>query len=72
VAEEEVVAHRVRDDLGNVSVRELDEGVMLALAGALVAREAEASNFAKLGKIGTHLVFVEAVGDAAKVDDAGD
>lgn len=72
MAEEEVVVHGVRSDPGYVSVRELDEGVVLALAGALVAREAEASDFAELGKVGAHLVFIEAVRDAAEVDDAGD
>jgi len=72
VAEEEVVVHRVRDDLGYISVRELDKGVMLALASALIAREAEASDFTELGKVGAHLVFVETVGDAAEVDNAGD
>lgn len=63
--EHEVVVHCFGDDLGDGGGGEFEEGVVLGGAGGAVSREAEAGEVAELGEVGTHLGFVEAVGDAA-------
>jgi hypothetical protein len=68
VAEEEVIVHRVHNDLRNFHMLELNERVVLGFARLLVSRQTQTRNFAKLGKVSAHLVLVKAVGNTANVD----
>ncbi len=71
VAEEDVVVHRIGDNLGDLGVGEADEGVVLRVAGLLVPGQSQLLDLAELLEELLHLVLEEAVGDAAEVDDVG-
>ena len=66
MTEHEICIHRFGNDLGHRGGFEFDEGVVFGGARVAVAGEAEAGDWAELGEVGTHLVFVEAVGDASR------
>ena len=63
--EHKVVVHGLGDNAGDGGGLEFDEGVVARGASAFVAGEAQAGNGAELREILAHLVFVEAMGDAA-------
>ena len=66
--EEEVAVHALGDDLRHLGVLELDKGVVLGLAGLLVAGETQAGDLAELAEVSAHLFLVETVRDVADVE----
>lgn len=67
---EQVVVHRLLDDLGNFRTDEFNESVVLCFAGPTVTAQTETRDGTELGEVLAHLGLVEPVRDASYVEHA--